>query len=215
MKRCPACQRTYTDDSLIFCLEDGAMLLDASGSSDPMASTLLDSPPSTSGRDRSASTEVFHSGPTSDNPASPTRAWGTPNVGQPSKDSWDARRYSGQQGVPFNPPPPPALEVRTQKRSWPGVTALFIGIVTSLMMLGVFVAAGFKLDSKLIGFGFLAALFLSIFGVVFGLVAFGVAVRNPDRYGGKAVALVGMFMSLVPTLFLLLLLAVGIAVTSK
>lgn len=30
MKRCPTCQRTYTDDSLRFCLQDGATLLSAS-----------------------------------------------------------------------------------------------------------------------------------------------------------------------------------------
>ena len=36
MKRCPTCQRTYTDDSLTFCLQDGAPLLavgDASSAS--------------------------------------------------------------------------------------------------------------------------------------------------------------------------------------
>jgi ketosteroid isomerase-like protein len=33
MKRCPTCQSTYTDDSLRFCLQDGATLLSMSGSS--------------------------------------------------------------------------------------------------------------------------------------------------------------------------------------
>ncbi|HEV2912668.1 MAG TPA: hypothetical protein VGX92_05070 [Pyrinomonadaceae bacterium] len=32
MKRCPTCQSTYTDDSLRFCLQDGATLLTVSGS---------------------------------------------------------------------------------------------------------------------------------------------------------------------------------------
>jgi hypothetical protein len=35
MKRCPTCQRTYADDSLRFCLQDGAQLLSVS---DPLAS---------------------------------------------------------------------------------------------------------------------------------------------------------------------------------
>ena len=42
MKRCPTCQRTYTDDSLTFCLQDGALLLavgDASASYDQGAKT--------------------------------------------------------------------------------------------------------------------------------------------------------------------------------
>ena len=209
MKRCPSCQRTYTDDTLRFCLEDGATLLGgASSASDPLASTLLDSSPPTTGSDRSAPTEVLHSGPTSNNPASPTRSWGTPNVQPPN--SWDARRYSGQQNAPYSSTPP-AQQVE-RKRSWPGVTSLVIGIITWLMMIAAFVGAGFKLRNEFIGFSFLAALFLSIFGVVFGIVAFGIALKNPDRYGGKAVALIGTFMCLMPTLFILLLLAIGIAV---
>jgi hypothetical protein len=35
MKRCPTCQRTYTDDSLRFCLQDGATLLSLSDASRP------------------------------------------------------------------------------------------------------------------------------------------------------------------------------------
>ncbi len=35
MKRCPTCQSAYTDDSLVFCLQDGARLLPASDSSSP------------------------------------------------------------------------------------------------------------------------------------------------------------------------------------
>jgi hypothetical protein len=211
MKRCPSCQRTYTDDTLRFCLEDGATLLGgASGSSDPLASTLLDSPPPTTGSDRSAPTEVLHSGPTSDNPASPTRSWGTPNVQPTPASSWDARRYSGQQSAPFSSTPP-AQQVE-RKRSWLGALSLIIGVVTWMMMIAAFVGAGFKLRDEFIGFSFLAALFLSIFGVAFGIVAFGIAFKNPDRYGGKAMALIGLFMCLMPILFMLLLLAIGIAV---
>ena len=216
MKRCPTCQRTYTDDTMIFCLEDGATLLTASGSSDPLASTLLDSPPPTTGSDRSARTEVLHSGPTSDNPASPTRSWGTPHVApQPSQGSWDARRYDDQQSAPFIPPPPPAPEASAEKRSWPGVISLLMGIVTWLLLLATFVGAGFKLHNELIGLSFIAAVLLSIFGVVFGLVALGIAFKYPDRYGGKAAALIGMFMNLTPALIFLLLILIELAVTRR
>jgi hypothetical protein len=37
MKRCPSCNRTYTDTSLNFCLEDGTPLVDAAGDPDPNA----------------------------------------------------------------------------------------------------------------------------------------------------------------------------------
>src|SRR2546423_3602599 len=136
MKRCPTCQRTYTDDTLRFCLEDGATLLGgAPVSSDPMASTLLDSPPQNTGGDRSAPTEVLHSGPTSNNPASPTQSWGTPNVSQPSPGSWDARRYNVQQRAPFKSTPVSPALATSRKRSWPGVISLLIGIVTWLMLI--------------------------------------------------------------------------------
>ena len=210
MKRCPSCQRTYTDETLRFCLEDGATLLSgaaASAPSDPLAATLLDSPPRNTGSDHSARTEVLHASPTSDNQASPTRSWGTPNVSQPPPDSWGAR-HSGQ-GAPFAS----SRQETEKKRSWPAVTSLLIGIVTWLTMLLSFVGAGIKLRDELIGFSFLAGIFLSVFGIVFGAVAFGIALKNPDRYGGKGIALIGFFMSLLPTLFLLLLVAIGIAIT--
>src|SRR5258708_11356451 len=45
MKRCPSCNRTYTDLSLNFCLEDGTPLLnDAPPASDPNATVRYPSP---------------------------------------------------------------------------------------------------------------------------------------------------------------------------
>jgi hypothetical protein len=41
MKRCPTCQRTYTDDSLRFCLQDGTALLSESSASFDASATLV------------------------------------------------------------------------------------------------------------------------------------------------------------------------------
>ena len=90
-----------------------------------------------------------------------------------------------------------------------------IGLLTWLTMALSFIGAGFKVQSELIGFLFLAGMFIGIFGVVFGAVAFGIAFKHPDRFGGKGFALIGLFMSLMPALFVLLLIAIGIAVTAK
>jgi ketosteroid isomerase-like protein len=60
MKRCPTCQREYADDSLRFCLQDGATLLsvsDESASSDPYATLTL--PAAVSGRSEPPPTEVL------------------------------------------------------------------------------------------------------------------------------------------------------------
>src|SRR5690349_12407143 len=35
MKRCPECRRDYFDDSLLYCLDDGSMLLEGPGSFEP------------------------------------------------------------------------------------------------------------------------------------------------------------------------------------
>jgi hypothetical protein len=212
MKRCPSCQRTYTDETLRFCLEDGTTLLSGAATSaapsDPMAATLLDSSPQNTGSDRSARTEVFHSPPTSGNQASPTRSWGTAGTPQSSPGSWEATPPAARQ-----PPLASSPQWTEKKRSWPAAISLIIGIMTWLLMAITFVGAGFKLADTLIGFSFLAGLFLSVFGIVFGAVAFGIAFRNPERYSGKGIALLGFFMSLLPTLFLLLLVAIGVAIT--
>ena len=47
MKRCPACQQTYEDDSIGFCLNDGVQLVSATPASDPQATLHIPSPRST------------------------------------------------------------------------------------------------------------------------------------------------------------------------
>lgn len=41
MKRCPECRRDYTDDTLLYCLDDGSALLDGPGSGDEPATAIL------------------------------------------------------------------------------------------------------------------------------------------------------------------------------
>lgn len=64
MKRCPTCNRTFTDDALSFCLDDGAPLLTVSSTSsssfDPNATMQYPE-----ARDTSSPTEVYRPGPPS------------------------------------------------------------------------------------------------------------------------------------------------------
>src|SRR4051794_2638396 len=66
MKRCPTCQRAYTDDSLTFCLEDGALLLreESSSSSSESPTMVFSEPPPTSSNRSPAPTEVYNATPT-------------------------------------------------------------------------------------------------------------------------------------------------------
>ena len=49
MKRCPECRRDYYDDSLAYCLDDGAALLDGPSTADHQAVTIPNRPPETGG----------------------------------------------------------------------------------------------------------------------------------------------------------------------
>ena len=47
MKICPRCQKTYTDDNLNFCLDDGVVLQQAGGSNEPQPTVFMNQPPPT------------------------------------------------------------------------------------------------------------------------------------------------------------------------
>jgi len=47
MKICPRCQRTYTDDNLNFCLDDGVVLQQAGAPAEPPATVFMNQPPAT------------------------------------------------------------------------------------------------------------------------------------------------------------------------
>ncbi len=82
MKKCPSCSRTYTDESLSFCLDDGSPLLSVGGSSpsyDPSA-TLQYTP---ARETKPPPTQVYGPGqaPPGAQPFTPTPSW-TPMPGQ-------------------------------------------------------------------------------------------------------------------------------------
>jgi len=113
MKRCPQCNRTYTDDALSFCLDDGSPLLSTSGPmSDPGATVQYPQPRDTSPQ----ATIAFNPGQAAPPPPSPP----------PPPPSW-------------NPMPPSA----PQKRSaWPwilgiGAVLVFMGIGVVILIFAV------------------------------------------------------------------------------
>lgn len=119
MKQCPACNRTYTDDAQLFCLEDGTQLIPASfgGGSSPSSfdpnATLAYNPT----RDTNPPPESFYpQAPLAQTPASP--AWSP---------------------TPYTPPVQPAH--KPNARPWiigaiVGVIVLGIGIVVLLSIIG-------------------------------------------------------------------------------
>lgn len=125
MKQCPACNRTYTDDQLLFCLEDGAQLQSVGfGSGD--APTSVDS-----GFDPNATLAFSPSRETS---PPPTNVYAPPPVSQPSgQQQWSP--------TPSYSPTPSAQAAGKGGRGLiiaaiAGVAVLAIGIVVLLMVLG-------------------------------------------------------------------------------
>lgn len=92
MKKCPSCNRTYTDEALSFCLEDGSPLLSVGGGSsdqspsfDPNA-TLQYNP----ARDTNPPPQIYNPTPTPSQPYTPmqTPSWSpTPGQAPPKKKS--------------------------------------------------------------------------------------------------------------------------------
>jgi hypothetical protein len=71
MKRCPQCNRTYSDDALSFCLDDGTPLVSASAPSSFDPSATVQYP---QGRDTSPQPTIAY-GPGQPPPSSPPPAW--------------------------------------------------------------------------------------------------------------------------------------------
>lgn len=120
MKSCPACNRTYTDEELLFCLEDGTKLTQASTgfneaptAFDPNA-TLAYSP----GRETNPPPQNFYRQP--------------PQVPQaPAPSSWSPAPYA----------PSPATAHKPNSKTWiivavAGVIVLGLGIVVLLAIIG-------------------------------------------------------------------------------
>lgn len=70
MKVCPRCQKTYTDDNLNFCLDDGSVLSQASGA-DPLPETVLINQPRMTTPDQSAGSQPGGQGGWGSAPSSP------------------------------------------------------------------------------------------------------------------------------------------------
>jgi hypothetical protein len=115
MKRCPTCQRTYTDESLTFCLEDGAALLSeaaSSSSSEPPATMFLSEPPATSSNRSAAPTEIYNANATNATDASQ----GSTNT--PATQAGGSHGYTTPPPSWAPPPPQQQSSVPSQGQSF-------------------------------------------------------------------------------------------------
>lgn len=126
MKRCPTCNKTYSDDSMSFCLEDGAPLLTVGGDAPPAGSGSFDpnlTIPFTPPRDTAGQGAPGASG----------SQWGSQSGGPASGQFGQPSGYgqqgsqTGQQGSQYGgpasgqfPPPPQQPGQHTSAPGWGG-----------------------------------------------------------------------------------------------
>ena len=86
MKRCPSCNRTYTDDALSFCLDDGALLVGAPGPAnfDPQATIAYPAARETGGSPTQAFPTNYPPQQVTPTPQ-PTPSWGPMPHAQPAR----------------------------------------------------------------------------------------------------------------------------------
>lgn len=173
MKRCPSCERTYTDDALSFCPNDGTPLVtDTPPSSfDPQA-TIMATPPKVS-----APSGPFNQPPTdwpSQPPSAPQNDWTSQPPAQSTGwgDSPGSYQPGGQAmgGTGWQAPPPPPFPGAGNKQQGLAIGSLVCGLLSIVCCLG---------------------LFTGIPAVVLGVIAMNKEKADPASYGGRGMAMAG------------------------
>jgi hypothetical protein len=187
MKRCPTCQRTYTDDTLSYCLEDGSTLYsDGSGASDIAATVIIPEPRMTA----PVMPDTYRPTPTPPRPfTAPPPAW-QPHAGSLTPQTAQARPGRGA-----------------------AVTSLVLAICAFVLLGFCIVAGASNVDARLIGGVFLFSVLLALAGAVVGIVAASQSSKDGSAQNSKAMAIVSLILNglylLISIVFLILGAAAG------
>lgn len=191
MKRCPTCNRTFEEEWLAFCTQDGTTLVDDSPAraNEPPATILAPPPPPQGGWQQPSGDIGSGQFRPPSNPLPPPPQ---PNYGAPSSGGLAPPQFqpAGQQMQGGWQPPPPPPYVATPKQ----------GLAIASMICGIF--------SVTIGW-------CCYIGVISAPVALGLGIfqliqikNKPEEAGGKSMAIVGV--ALGGAYFLLLALIIVI-----
>ena len=182
MKRCPACQRTYVDDTLSFCLEDGSALISEQPGSSEMAATVIIPEPRMTAPGKP---DAFGPGPT------PYQPFPVPSPG-----------WLPGGGLQM----PPAVPVR-QGRSV--AIASLICAIAAFVLLGFCIVAGANgVEASLIGGIFLFSVLIALAGAVMGIVAASKSSKDTGVQNSKALSITALVLNglylLITIIFLIL-----------
>jgi hypothetical protein len=182
MKRCSTCQRTYTDDTLSYCLEDGSTLYsDSSGASDMAATFIIPEPRMTA-------------------PVMPE----TYRPTQPPPGQFTAPPPTWQPAVGMHAP----QTVAARPGRGAAVTSLVLAIA-SFALLGFCIVAGASdVKETLIGGIFLFSVLLALVGAVLGIIAASRSSKDGSPQNAKAMSIISLALNglylLISIIFLIL-----------
>jgi Domain of unknown function (DUF4190) len=166
MKRCPACNQTYADDELSFCINDGTALVRVLGSSyDPQA-TIMSPPPSVTEPPPPPQSfdDAGSSGWNAPSSYSPPQTWNTPGAWQPPPPP------NPMQGMP----PAGVAQVGRQQPHPLAVVSLVCGLIS-------------------ITFGLICGgLPLGGIAIILGVIALILIKNDPRRFSGRGFAIAGI-----------------------
>jgi len=194
MKRCPTCNRTFEEDWLAFCTQDGTTLVEEPTSKgyEPAPTIIAPAPPPPSGGWKPPSGDLSSgAAPSQPIPQPPP----SPNQAVPSGGFGSGQFQPQQQMQPGWQPPPPPPYVQGPKQ----------GLAVASMICGIFT----------ITFGWCCSIGLlsGIAGIVLGAYQLVQIKNNPDQNTGKPFAIVGIVTSsLYFVIWVLLMVLYGAAI---
>lgn len=175
MKRCPECGRTYTDESLRFCTNDGAPLVTTASSSSDQQATIF-APPSVT-EEPQLPPSLQYDEPKRSEPVS----WNQPPAYAPPQPM----RAPGSWPQPSPQGMPPALTQSRAQTHPLSIISLIAGLIG--------ITFGWLCGGPIFG----------IAAIVLGLIALVQIKGNPGRYGGKGLAIGGIILGSLWALFIL------------
>lgn len=198
MKRCPTCNRTFLDEHLSYCTDDGTPLVGQAQSSsfDPQATMLDPTPPTTKDISDPPPTRAFRPDEMPGGWPQP-HAWSQPSPPTaPAQPSWSA---PSTPPAAWTPPPPPGGRFAV-KKSQPNPVAI------ASLAVGVF--------SMTIGLCCYLGMGAGPIAIVLGAVAMTQMKNSSTESAGKGMAIAGIATGAASFGLNLLFIILGIAMSS-
>jgi len=199
MKRCPTCTRTFLDEHLSYCIDDGTPLVEQAQSSsfDPQSTVLDPTPQATRDVRESAQTRPFRPDEMPGGWPQP-HSWKEPSapLAPPVTPSWGA---PATPPAAWTPPPPPGGQyaVRKSQQNPIAIASLALGVFSLTIGLCCYLGLG-----------------AGPIAVILGAVSLSQMKNSPTQSASKGMAIAGIATGAVAFGINLLFIILGVAMSS-